>query len=204
MSFRPAPNRLVAVLGTLVVAIAACTTGGTATTSPAGVTTPAPATPPPVVLPSGVVLPSFNADVDLEAQIPSTFCGQATQKFSFAGSEFVEQDEEFAAVVAALGRSAQDVSVAGAGVTEGECAGINLIAFRIKGADSGRFEQLFIDAQEKDTGVRPTRSNVGGKDVWVFTDGSDTTNYIYFKGDTIFGVSADSPEDAAKGLAVMP
>ena len=206
MSFRPAPTRLVAVLGTLVVAIAACTTGGAPSTSPSGgaPSTVAPASQPPIVLPSGIVIPSFNSDVELEAQIPDTFCGAATQKFSFAGSEFVEQDEEFAAVVAALGRSVQDVSVAGAGVTEGECAGINLIAFRIKGADSARFEQLFIEAQEKDTGVRPVRQNVGGRDVWVFTDGSDTTNYIYFRGDTIFGVSADSAEDAAKGLAVMP
>jgi hypothetical protein len=196
-------SRLAAILGALALAVAACGGAAAPTTSPGVATTPVPATPV-VGLPSGLDIPSFNSDVDLEAQLPSTFCGQTTTKFSFAGSDFVEADEEFAAVVAALGRSAADVSVAGASVTGGECEGIGLIAFRIKGADGGRFEQLFIDAQEKDTGTRPTRSNVGGKDVWVFTDSSGTKNYIYFRGDTIFGVSADTDADAAKGLAVLP
>lgn len=204
MSHRLAPmGRLVAILAVLALGIAACGGGAAPTTSPAVVTTPAPATPVPGDLPS-FEIPSFQADVDLEAQLPSEFCGQPTEKFSFTGAEVVSNDDEFAAIVAALGRSAADVSVAGASSEAPECAGIQLIAFRIKGADGGRFEQLFIDAQEQDTGTRPTRSNVGGKDVWVFTDSTGITSYIYFRGDTIFGVSSESPEDAAKGLAVMP
>jgi hypothetical protein len=203
MSHRLAPlGRLAAILGALAIGIAACGGAAAPTTSPTGGTTPVPATPVPGDLPS-FEIPSFEADVELEAQLPSTFCGQPTQKFSFTGAEFVADDEAFAAIVAALGRSAADVSVAGASVTGPECAGIGLIAFRIKGADGGRFEQLFIDAQEQESGTRPTRSNVGGKDVWVFTE-SGTTSYIYFRGDTIFGVTAESQEDAAKGLAVLP
>lgn len=204
MSHRLAPmGRLVAILAVLALGIAACGGGAAPTTSPAVVTTPAPATPAPGDLPS-FDIPSFQADVDLEAQLPSEFCGQPTQKFSFTGAEFVANDEAFAGVVAALGRSASDVSLAGAGVAGPECAGINLIVFRVKGADGGRFEQLFIDAQEQDTGTRPTRSNVGGKDVWVVIDSGGTTSYIYFRGDTVFGVTAESEGDAAKGLAAMP
>jgi hypothetical protein len=204
MSNRPISiGRLAAVLGALALALAACGGAAAPTTSPAAGATPSPASSSPIDLPS-VEIPSFQADVDLEAQLPSTFCDQPTQKFSFTGAEFVANDEAFAGVIAALGRSASDVSLAGAGVTGPECAGINLLVFRVKGADPGRFEQLFIDAQEQDTGTRPIRSNVGGKDVWVFTDSTDTTSYIYFRGDTVFGVTAESQADAAKGLAVMP
>lgn len=203
MSNRLVPiGRLATVLGATVLALAACGGAAAPTTSPAGGTTPAPS----AVsgdLPS-IVLPSFQADLDLEGQLPDTFCGQATQKFSFTGAEFVSNDEAFAGVVAALGRPASDVSAAGAGVAGPECAGINLIAFRVKGADGARFEELFINAMEADTGTRPTRSNVGGKDVWVVIDAGGTTSYIYFRGDTVFGVTAESQEDAARGLAVMP
>lgn len=205
MSNRPVSiGRLAAVLGAFALGLAAC--GGTAapSTSPGAATTPQPpASDGPIDLPS-IDIPSFQPDVDLEAQLPSEFCGQPTEKFSFSGAETVSDDEEFAAIVAALGRSAADVSVAGAVSKAPECAAIQLIAFRVKGADGGRFEQLFIDAQEQDTGTRPTRSNVGGKDVWVFTDSTGTTSYIYFRGDTIFGVSAESEADAAKGLVVLP
>jgi hypothetical protein len=202
MSNRPVPiGRLAAVLAALALGVAACGGAAAPTTSPAGGTTSAPSALP---LPSDIVIPSFQPDADLEAQLPSEFCGQPTQKFSFTGAEFVANDEAFAGVVAALGRSDADVSVAGAGVEGPECAGISLIAFRVKGADGGRFEELFINAQEADSGTRPTRSNVGGRDVWVVLDAGGTTSYIYFRGDTVYGVTAESQEDAAKGLAIMP
>ena len=70
-------------------------------------------------------------------------------------------DAEFAAVVAELGRSPADVSVAAAGVTGPECVGINLIAFRIAGADSAQFEQLFIAAQASETRLRAHQGERG-------------------------------------------
>lgn len=204
MSTRPgSTGRLAAVLGALVLALAACGGAAAPSTSPAGSATPAPAASLPIDMPS-IDIPSFQSDVDLEGQIPDTFCNQATQKMSFSGPDAVGNDETFAAIVTALGRSPSDVSVAFATVEGPECQGVSLIAFRIKGADQGRFEQLFIAAQEEDSGTRPTRSNLAGKDVWVFTDSSGTTSYIYFRGDTIYGVSAETEADAGKGLAVLP
>ncbi|MDQ2964758.1 MAG: hypothetical protein M3R57_02800, partial [Chloroflexota bacterium] len=147
-------------------------------------------------------LSSFHTGADLEAVLPNTFCGQATQKLSFGGAEAVGNDATFSAVVSALGRSLNDAAIAFASVQGPECAGIALFAFRIAGADGSRFEQLFIDAQAQDQGTRPTKSNVGGKDVWVVDSG--TKSYIYFRGDTMLGVSAESEADAAKGLAIMP
>jgi hypothetical protein len=206
MSHRPAHlGRLAAILGALTLGIAACTGGaGPAGSSPTA--TPASQASdgaPGLDLPS-VEIPSFESDVELEARLPSEFCGQETQKFSFAGADIVSDDEDFAAMVTQLGRSPADVSVATAGVEGPECAGINLIAFRIAGADPGNYERLFIAAQAADSGVQPTKTNVGGRDVWTFTDADGAVNYIYFSGDTAFGVTAATEADAARGLAALP
>jgi len=195
-------GRLAATIGVLTLLVAACSNASPAATS--GGSTPA-ATPTPqatVALPTGLVIPSFNADVDLEAQLPNDFCGQKTNKASFSGSEFLASDATFAALVQELGRSPADVSVASASVTGPDCVGINLFALRIKGADTSKFEQLFLAVQAKD-GTPTTKTNVSGKDVWTYTDASGT-NYLYFKGDIAFGVTADTPADAAKGITVMP
>ena len=45
---------------------------------------------------------------------------------------------------------------------------------------------------------------MGGREVWSFTDMDDLVNYLYFSGDTVFGVTALTAEDAARGLAAMP
>jgi hypothetical protein len=206
MSPRPAQwGRLAAILGALTLLVAACSNASPAATSagssPAAAT-PAATTQATVVLPSGLVIPSFNADVDLEAKLPSDFCGQKTTKASFSGSEFLASDATFSALVQELGRSPADVSVAGASVPGPDCVGINLFALRIKGADTSKFEQLFLAVQAKNS--KPTtKTNVGGKDVWTYTDDSGV-NYLYFKDDIAFGVTADTAADAAKGVAVMP
>jgi hypothetical protein len=205
MSFRATPAiRAAAMVAALVLAVGAC--GGATTASSAPAATPAAATPgspasaPPAA--SGLVLPSFNADTNLEAQLPTDFCGQKTAKYSFAGADFLANDAEFAAVVSQLGRSAADVSVATAGVAGPECLGIQMFALRIKGADQGQFEQMFVATQGKQSPA-PTKTSVSGKDVWTYTDASGA-NYIYFKGDTAFGVTAPTAADAAKGLAALP
>jgi hypothetical protein len=201
-------------IAALAFAIAACS-GSTASPSSAsspagGVSSPAPASSAPAASTAAssgagapsVALPSgLNADADLEAQLPSTFCNTPTQKFSLAGSD-ATVDADFLAVIQKLGKSAADTSVATAATTTGECAGIALIALRVKGVDQGQFEQAFIASQNAKP-EKATKMNVGGKDVWTFVD-NDMTNYIYFKGDTIFGVTAPDQAGAAKGLAVLP
>src|SRR4051812_40753812 len=140
-------------IAALALALAACS-GSTASpssaSSPAGAaasqaasSAPAGSAPassdaggaPSVALPSG-----FNADKALEAQLPSTFCNTPTQKFSFTGND-ATVDADFQAVIQKLGKSPSDTSVATAATTSGECAGIALIALRVKGADQGQFEQ---------------------------------------------------------------
>jgi hypothetical protein len=200
---------LAVILGAATVVVAACGGGSAPASSAPGGSGPASSVAPTEGasasdgLPS-FAIPSFSSDVELESLLPAEFCGQKTLKFSFSGADFVADDEDFAAIVGTLGRTPADVSVASAAVESGECENISLIAFRIKGADSGRFEQLFMAAQAQESGNQATRKNVGGKDVWFYTDADDLATYIYFRGDIAFGVTADTEADAAKGLAVMP
>jgi hypothetical protein len=173
------------------------------------------ATAPAEVLPSGALpsgmdipIPSMHGDTALESQLPAELCGAATMKLSFAGEEFLNGEagsgmQAFGDVLTALGKSPNDVSVAVAAVQSGECAGASAFALRIAGVPQDRFEQLFTTAQAKDTGVTPKRSNVGGHDVWAFAD-TDQKEWIYFKGDTAFGVGAADEAQAAKVLAALP
>lgn len=207
MSDRPAHlGRLAAILGALTLGIAACTGGaGTAGSTSPTVTPASQATDgAPSLDLSSLDIPSFETDVELEARLPNEFCGQETVKSSFTGAEMVSDDEEFAAIVTQLDRSPEDVSVASAFVEGPECVGINVFAFRIAGADSGRYEQLLLALLAKDSGTEASKTNVGGKDVWAYTDAEGIVNYLYFQGDTAFGVTAETEADAAKGLAALP
>ena len=204
MSFRPAHwSRLAATLGALTLVVAACSNASPAASTGGGATpaavTPAPATP---LASTDLVIPSFNTDVDLEAQLPNDFCNQKVTKGSFTGPDFLGSDPTFDALVKALGKSPSDVSVAIGSVKGPDCVGISLFALRIKGADTSQFEQLFVAEQVKN-GTPATKTNIGGRDVWVYTDDSGT-NILYLKGDVAFGVTAKTAADAAKGLAVMP
>ncbi|MDQ6793890.1 MAG: hypothetical protein M3067_03490 [Chloroflexota bacterium] len=205
MSFRPAHwSRLAATLGALTLAVAACS-NASPVASTGGGATPAAATPAAQATPAAstdLVMPSFNADLDLEAQLPNDFCNQKVTKGSFTGPDFLGSDPVFDALVKALGKSPSDVSVALGSVKGPECVGISLFALRIKGADPSQFEQLFVAEQVK-KGTPATKTNIGGRDVWTYTDDSGT-NILYLKGDVAFGVTAKTAADAAKGLAVMP
>ena len=163
---------------------------------------------PSLALPS-LAFPSFSSDKDLEALLPNEFCGGKTQKFSFSGAAITAQadpsNKAFLDVLSQLGKSPSDVSVAVAGVQAPKCLGTAFIAFRIKGADQGQFEQLFLAAQAKDSGVQPTKVNVGGKDVWTYTDKTGAVHqWLYFKGDVAFGVTASTEAQAAQALPLLP
>jgi hypothetical protein len=147
------------------------------------------------------VLPS-NAK-DLEALLPNELCGATVQKLSFAGADFEGMaDPEFAATLSGLGKTAADVSMAIAAplAASGCAAGV----FRINGADTGRLQEVFLQAAE-DEGSTYTSGSLGGKNVSIITASGETgKQYVYFKGDAVF--FAQAPDDAAAGeiLAALP
>ncbi|HEY0442924.1 MAG TPA: hypothetical protein VGC90_01770 [Candidatus Limnocylindrales bacterium] len=228
MPNRTAPvTRLGAMVGAAVLAIAACgnssapsTSAGAASTPAAASSAPAassdvgsPATSggaPTIALPSGVLpsdvlpsIPSSHVDPELEAQLPSSLCNQTTTKTSSGGTGALSAAE--LQILAQLGKSANDVTTAIAGVAGPQCQGMSVIALRIKGADAGQFQQLFLAAEATSTGSPAPQSNVAGKTVWSFSDPSGgDVRYVYFKGDTAFGVTAKNEADAATGLTALP
>lgn len=150
---------------------------------------------------ASIALPSLPSEAkDLEALLPGTICGAATTKASLSGASFAATaDEDFKAVLQALGKSASDVTFALAiGGSSGCAAGI----FRIQGVDSAAFEAAF-DAQAQKSGDTFTAKNVGGKDVKVQTL-TGASNYLYFKGDAVLFATAKTDDQAATILQQMP
>ena len=152
---------------------------------------------------ASIALPSFvlpSTDKALEALIPDEMCGQKVQKLSMSGSAFEQADPEFVQLLAALGKTPADVSMAAGGIQSGaKCsAGI----FEVKGADPAQFKQDFLDAAAKN-GDHYTEKSLGGKTV-LADPTSKNVQYGYFKGDALIFVSADSDADAATVIAALP
>ena len=144
------------------------------------------------------MLPS--TDKALEALIPDEMCGQKVQKLSMSGSAFEQADPGFVQLLAALGKTPADVSMAAGGIQSGaKCsAGI----FEVKGADPAQFKQDFLDAAAKN-GDHYTEKSLGGKTV-LADPTSKNVQYGYFKGDALIFVLADSDADAATVIAALP
>jgi hypothetical protein len=152
------------------------------------------------------VIPSFaypSSDKELEALIPDKVCGATAIKVSFSGATFAATgDAELKALLAALGKSPADVSMAVAAAPgTGKCAaGI----FRVKGADPSRLQQVFQAEAAKSGDVYVVKS-IGGKDVYVATGGSDSSlQYAYIAGDALIFVAADTEAQAAELIAALP
>ena len=156
-------------------------------------------------------IPSFELPSDdkgLEALLPSTMCGKTATKLSFSGARFANiTDPTFTSTLAQLGKSPTDVAfaVSSPGVAALDTCKQGAIVFQIKGADPGRFRDVFIAAAQKQNDTTYTQGNVGGKDVYIGTSKSDgTKTYAYFKGDALFIVEAPDEASAAALIQEMP
>ena len=205
----------------IAILVAAC--GGSATPAPTATPTPAaPASVAPSVSPSAEpsaapsasavaaasgALPSFalpNQDTNLEALLPSTFEGTTLQKFSMKGTQFLGQSAspEFNSAMSALGLTAADLSVAVA--MDPATSGIQFVAIRFAGADSGKLSQVFQAASQA-SGDTVSSVNLGGKDVLKSKSSNGDVTYFYIKNDTVFGVTgAKDDATAATALALLP
>ncbi len=150
----------------------------------------------------------LNQAKDLESLLPDQVKGQKLQKISLKGSQFLGTDssnKEFLAMLTALGKTPNDVSVA---VASGSAPAISLGAFRIAGADGNRILDEFKKAAEKNgTTVTFSAANIGGKDVQTWTDPKQSAQgpqYTYTKGDILFLVQSKDQAAAAEALSKLP
>ena len=201
--------------GVAVLILAACG-GTTASTGPTASAAPASADASvspslPVASGSPAVDPSFaipsfafpSEDKELEALLPDQMCGADTLKFSLSGATFAAAaDPQFISILSELGKSPADVSFAVAGGTPGADSDIcSAGIFRIKGADTNRFKQVFLAEAAKE-GTTYAEKSVAGRTVLV-GDGSDF-QYAYFTGDALIFVAAPTEARAAEVLADLP
>ncbi len=201
-----------ALSGALVLILSACSGSSAGSAAPpsvglsSGAATVAPSTPPSVA--PSLTIPSFdlpNDDKGLEALLPDKICGAKARKLSFSGDRFTSMaDENFTATLAALGKSAKDVSFAVAGDPSGGDCSTTAGVFRVKGADPSKLREVFLAEAVKGGGTQ-TQGNVGGKDVYINASSSgDTKDYAYFVGDAVFFVAAKDDAAAALVLQAMP
>jgi hypothetical protein len=197
----------------LVIVLWGC--GGAASPNPsvaAAPSTAASVAPPSVPAPStepstagaSQVIPSFSLPSeakDLEALLPDTMCGGKSTKASVSGAGLgASAGAEFVAGLAALGKTAADVSFAFAFSEAGCGAGI----FRVAGVDQNALQTSMLAAVQKE-GQTFTQASVGGKSVFVGTDTSGVgKQYVYFHGDAMIFATATDDAKAAQILQSLP
>jgi len=200
------------------VAVAGCDTGS-ASSAPedASGSVASPSTPPTSssgpksLAPSpsaGLVLP--HEDPALEARLPDEFEGKKLFKISVgpissAGNEGAEPVKKLADEI---GDGTGNFSLAFANdPTARDAAVFNYFALRIPGAPSAQLVERYAALTVADTrGAESEQQTVAGKQVTHVTAPGNPIGdvWIYAIGDTLFGVQAHSPEQAAALLALLP
>jgi hypothetical protein len=159
-------------------------------------------------------LPNFNADPALEAQLPDEIRGTTLTKFSFRAGDVLQEggvDEDtqrFLDTITGMGASIDDVSLAFAADMSGGL-NVQLIAFRVAGANADQLLAAIVAEGERDAGPGDEigEASLGGKNVTTLLEDSSTTDgpaYLYASGDTLY--LAQSPDEALAGeaLAALP
>jgi len=197
-----------AALAALAIVVAACGSG-TATTAPV---TKAPATQAPATQAAtgsdaapSFVLPSFHADQKLESLFPDSIGGVPVAVQSISGEQFMAlgKSPELDAMLATLGKSASDLSVAfgSAGAT------VTIIGLRVAGVPGSTTFTALFNAYKQANAATITDVTISGKSVKkaVPTDDSGTS-YLYSAQDVVFSVGGDGITDAqlAEAFSKLP
>jgi hypothetical protein len=159
-------------------------------------------------------LPNFNADPALEAQLPDEIRGTTLTKFSFRAADVLDEgsvDEEtqrFLETITGMGASLDDVSLAFAADMSGGL-NVQLIAFRVAGANADQLLAAIVAEAESDAGPGDQigEANLGGKTVTTLVEASSTTDgpaYLYASGDTVYLTQSPDETLAAEALAALP
>jgi hypothetical protein len=195
--------RSLTLVAGLAIVVAACggssgasgpATQGPATQAP---TTQAPATRGPAATGGlqSIDTSSFHADQDLEALMPKDIGGEPVTVLSMTGDAFLIQGSspEFEAALAALGKTAADLSVAFGGNTK-----ITIIAFQVDGAPADQILNALFTAYQQSTQATVTDVTISGKAVKKITPAStaESLSYIYAVRDVVFSVGGTALTEA--------
>ena len=195
--------RALAALASAAFVIAACGNGAATTAGPtSAATTQNAATQAPATQAAGAtdglgsfVIPSFHGDANLEDLFPDQIGGETVEVQSMTGAQFAVtgMSSSIDAVLAKLGKSTADLSVAFGGVGD-----VTIIAFKITGVPASAIQTAAFDVFQQDTPSTISDVTIGGKTVKKITptDATEDATYLYGVQDVIFTVGGSDLSDA--------
>jgi hypothetical protein len=168
----------------------------------------------------------LHGDKSLEALIPTEIGGEKLTISSMNAAVFAGgSNSDLNAVLTRLGRSINDVSLAGGTAV----SGLNIVAIRVAGANQDALMNEIVTAGQKDAGSPApsvTHTNIGGKDFVSITPAFETpepvslepgespeptetpdvrkVEYLYGRGDVIFQVSGATPAQLTEVAGKLP
>ena len=131
-------------------------------------------------------IPSFTTDPELEALLPSEIGGAPTEKLSMSGTDLIGEGsgEDLRVILTQFGKSPSDLSAGLAGA-----AGIDIIAYRVRGIDANALFQAFLQLIGNADNV-VSDASLGGKSIKKIVTPEADTSYVYASGDVLFIVEA--------------
>lgn len=157
--------------------------------------------------------PSFPQDETLNAHFPPTIDGQpVTEVTSTQWLYFICLTGGQAAVQAAINQSGGSFNLAtlswGSATANVDGEDVELTGFRTAGGDSNAMVQYLslLAAQSGKTidVTNVTQANVGGKNVFTWTDSDGSKSFAYPSGDTLIFFDSVTDSQAAKILSALP
>ena len=228
VSRRPARLTLRAAGGAavlIIVSILVVACGGAAVSpTPSASASPQPSAPASVAPSSASVPPSSAPEnpepsvgrhgvPELEALLPASVGNVQLERVSLTGPDFyalgtADTQGQLNALLAALGKTTADLSVADAGDPTGRAI-LEIGAFRVAGASSTKLLSEWVASnQASNPGhISVTSETIDGRTLTKLVDATRDvggTTRAFVKGDTIFLVAADDPALVSAALAQLP
>ncbi len=185
---RSSTARAFALLAGTILVVAACGSTGTPTGAPGGTQAAGVTSAPAGSEGAGFsfVVPSFTSDPELEALLPNEIGGARTEKLSMSGTDLIGEGsgEDLAVILTQFNKAPSDLSAGLAGA-----AGIDIIAYRVRGIDANALFQAFLQLIGNADNV-VSDANLGGKSIKKIVTLEGDTSYVYASGDVLFIVEA--------------
>jgi hypothetical protein len=145
-----------------------------------------------------------HADLALEALLPDKVSGVQLTKESLGPDLFVgpQNEAKFARLLAAVGRSREDVTLARASDLTNAVLG-RVDALKVTGADSNVLLSALLAEPPYDS-ANISQTSIDGKDVTVVTFDNLGTEYYYVPNDVAFIVTGAAADTAALFLQALP
>ena len=155
---------------------------------------------------------AFHGDPDLESKLPAQLCGGSALKWSWPAGAIPASALSAAGANGGLGgllggltgTTTFAMAMALPDPTSNTSCDTSVFALQVQNGDPNSLLSAFVQDATNE-GSTSSSASVGGKSVTKVTDPSDGTSfYAYVSGDTIYGVQADTDDDAATALGSLP